>query len=136
MSSAPNPEKIDEIGEIIIGQIDRAPIKLKDVGRVFRGHRERDLVTRINGREGVEVSIFKEGDANTVQVAKAVQERLDEFLEENASLLEGSGMEVVFNQATFIQQAVDEVLNTANIGGALAIVILFLFLRIEKINLE
>ena len=120
---------IDEIGEIVIGQIDRAPIKLKDVGRVFRGHRERDLVTRINGREGVEVSVFKEGDANTVQVSAAVQERLDEFLAENATLLQDSGMEVVFNQATFIQQAVDEVLNTAIIGGILAVIVLFLFLR-------
>ena len=120
---------IDEIGEIVVGQIDRAPIKLKDVGRVFRGHRERDLVTRINGREGVEVSVFKEGDANTVQVSTAVQERLDEFLAENATLLQDSGMEVVFNQATFIQQAVDEVLNTAIIGGILAVIVLFLFLR-------
>jgi HAE1 family hydrophobic/amphiphilic exporter-1 len=122
-------QSIDEIGEIIIGQIDRAPIKLKDVGRVFRGHRERDLVTIINGREGVEVAVFKEGDANTVQVSKAVQERLDTFLKENASLLQDSGMDVVFNQATFIQQAVDEVLNTAIIGGILAVIILFLFLR-------
>ena len=120
---------IDEIGEIVVGQIDRAPIKLKDVGRVFRGHRERDLVTRINGREGVEVSVFKEGDANTVQVSAAVQERLDEFLAENATLLQDSGMEVVFNQATFIQQAVDEVLNTAILGGILAVIVLFLFLR-------
>lgn len=120
---------IDEIGEIVIGQLGRAPIKLKDVGRVFRGHRERDLVTRINGREGVEVAVFKEGDANTVQVSAAVQERLDEFLAENASLLQDSGMEVVFNQATFIQQAVDEVLNTAILGGILAVVVLFLFLR-------
>ncbi len=120
---------IDEIGEIVIGQIERAPIKLKDVGRVFRGHRERDLVTRINGREGVEVSVFKEGDANTVQVSAAVQARLDEFLAEHVTLLQGSGMEVVFNQATFIQQAVDEVLNTAIIGGILAVIVLFLFLR-------
>ena len=120
---------IDEIGEIVVGQIDRAPIKLKDVGRVFRGHRERDLVTRINGREGVEVSVFKEGDANTVQVSAAVQERLNEFLAENATLLQDSDMEVVFNQATFIQQAVDEVLNTAIIGGILAVIVLFLFLR-------
>ena len=120
---------IDEIGEIVVGQIDRAPIKLKDVGRVFRGHRERDLVTRINGREGVEVSVFKEGDANTVQVSAAVQERLDEFLAENATLLQDSGMEVVFNQAIFIQQSVDEVLNTAIIGGILAVIVLFLFLR-------
>ena len=122
-------KSIDDIGEIIIGQIDRAPIKLKDVGRVFRGHRERDLVTRINGREGVEVAVYKEGDANTVQVSKAIQERLDGFLEENALLLQDSGMEVVFNQATFIQQAVDEVLDTAIIGGILAVIILFLFLR-------
>jgi HAE1 family hydrophobic/amphiphilic exporter-1 len=120
---------IDDIGEIIIGQIDQAPIKLKDVGRVFRGHRDRDLVTRINGREGVEVAIFKEGDANTVQVSDALQERLDAFLEENERLLHDSGMEIVFDQATFIQQAVDEVLNTAMIGGALAVLILFLFLR-------
>ena len=120
---------IDEIGEIVVGQIDRAPIKLKDVGRVFRGHRERDLVTRINGREGVEVSVFKEGDANTVQVSAAVQGRLDEFLAENATLLQDSGMEVVFNQAIFIQQSVDEVLNTAIIGGILAVIVLFLFLR-------
>ncbi len=122
-------QSIDDIGAIIVGQIDRAPIKLADVGRVFRGHRERDLVTRINGREGVEVAVFKEGDANTVQVAKAVQERLDDFLAENASLLQDSGMEIVFDQATFIQQAVDEVLNTAIIGGVLAVIVLFLFLR-------
>ncbi|MEE2658591.1 MAG: efflux RND transporter permease subunit [Candidatus Latescibacterota bacterium] len=122
-------ENLDEIGEIIIGQIDRAPIKLSDVGRVFRGHRERDLITRINGREGVEVAVFKEGDANTVQVSRALHERLQAFLDENQRLLQKSGMEVVFDQATFIQQAVDEVLNTAIIGGILAVVVLFLFLR-------
>ena len=122
-------QSIDDIGAIIVGQIDRAPIKLADVGRVFSGYRERDLITRINGREGVEVAVFKEGDANTVQVAKVVRERLEDFLVENASRLQDSSMEIVFNQATFIQQAVDEVLNTAIIGGVLAVIILFLFLR-------
>ena len=128
-------QTLDDIGEIIIGQIDRAPIRLKDVGRVFRGHHDRDLITRINGREGVEVAIFKEGDANTVQVSSALQERLDLFLEENERLLHNSGMQIVFDQATFIQQAVDEVLNTAMVGGALAVLILFLFLRDFKSTL-
>lgn len=122
-------KNLDEIGEIIIGEIGRAPIKLNDVGRVFRGHKERDLVTRINGREGVEVAIFKEGDANTIQVSRDVGERLSEFLKENERLLQNSGMEIVFDQAEFIQQAVDEVLNTAIIGGILAVIVLFLFLR-------
>ena len=129
-------ETLDDIGEIIVGQIGRAPIKLSDVGRVFRGHRDRDLVTRINGRECVEVAVFKEGDANTVKVSKALEGRLDAFIEENDRLLhDGGGMDVVFDQATFIQQAVDEVLKTALIGGVLAVLILFLFLRNLKSTL-
>ena len=122
-------EGMEEIGEIIVAQVAGAPVKLSDVGRVYRGHRERDVITRINGREGVEIAIFKEGDANTVQVSKDVRQRLDQFIAGNRELLGDSRMEVVFDQATFIEQAVDEVLNTAIIGGLLAILVLYLFLR-------
>jgi len=122
-------QSIDEIGEIIIAQVGGAPVKLNDVGWVYRGHKERDVVTRINGREGVEIAIFKEGDANTVQVSAAVRDKLELFLEENRELLGDSQVEIVFDQATFIEQAVDEVLNTGILGGILAVIILFLFLR-------
>ena len=128
-------ETLDDIAQIVIGLIDRAPIKLADVGRVSRGHRDRDLVTRINGREGVEVAIFKEGDANTVTVSSDLRDRLDAFLEESPPLRHGGGMEIVFDQATFIQQAVDQVLETAIIGGFLAVLILFFFLRSLKSTL-
>ena len=120
---------IDEIGEIVVARVGEAPVKLNDVGRVYRGHKERDVVTRINGREGVEIAIFKEGDANTVQVSKSVRGQLESFLEENRELLGNSQVEIVFDQATFIEQAVDEVLNTGILGGILAVIILFLFLR-------
>jgi hydrophobic/amphiphilic exporter-1 (mainly G- bacteria), HAE1 family len=120
---------IEDIGDIVIDQVGDAALKLKDLGRVTRGHKERDIITRINGREGVEISIFKEGDANTVQVSKAVVQKLAEFEEENRSLLGDGKMEIVFNQATFIEQAVDEVLDTAILGGILAVIVLFLFLR-------
>ena len=122
-------EDMDEIGEIVIARIGPAAVKLEDVGRVIRGHRERDLITRINGREGVEIAIFKEGDANTVQVSEALRERLEEFQADYEDLLGASTVEVVFDQAEFIQQAVDEVLNTAILGAILAIVVLYLFLR-------
>ena len=120
---------IEEIGDIVIGEINNAPIKLTDVARIFRGHKERDMVPRVNGREGVVIAVFKEGDSNTVQVSQALHERLDLFFEENATIFQESGMQIVFDQATFINQAVEEVLNTAIIGGILAILILFLFLR-------
>ena len=122
-------EGLTDIGEIPIGKIDGAPIRLADVARVSQGSRDRELVTRINGREGVELAIHKEGDANTVEVSRIVKARLAAFLEENAELQQGAGMEIVFDQAVFIQRAVDDVLETAVIGGLLAVVVLFLFLR-------
>ena len=118
-----------DIEQIVIARVEGAPVKLADVGRVVRGHEERDVVTRIDGREGVEIAVFKEGDANTVSVSAAVRERLDEFQSRFGDLLGDAEVEIVVDQARFISQSVDEVLKTAVIGGLLAIVILFLFLR-------
>jgi len=122
-------KNVEEINDIVIGQIGPASIFLRDVGQAYRGHQEREVIARIDGQEGVEIAIFKEGDANTVQVSQQVRQRLEEFRETNQSLLNQSYMEIVFDQATFIQQAVDEVLNTAVLGGVLAVIVIFLFLR-------
>ncbi|MFH1571432.1 MAG: efflux RND transporter permease subunit [Gemmatimonadota bacterium] len=119
----------DEIGDLVIAQLNGAPLKLRDVGRVVRGYQERDVITRIDGREGVEIAIYKEGDANTVSVSQTVRDRLAALQTQYADLLGNAQVEVVVDQAVFIRQAVDEVLKTALIGGLLAIVILYLFLR-------
>ena len=123
---------MEEIGDIVVGQIGQAPLKLNDVGRVLRSHREREVITRINGQEGVEIALFKEGDANTVHVSRTVRQKLDTINLEYEDLLKGSEIQVVFDQATFIQQAVDAVQNTAILGGFLAILVLYLFLRSLK----
>ena len=122
-------ETTQDMEEIVIARVGGAAVKLSDVGRVVRGHVERDVVTRIDGREGVEIAVFKEGDANTVSVSATVRERLQEFQTRFGDLLGDAEVEIVVDQATFIQQSVDEVLTTALIGGVLAIIILFLFLR-------
>lgn len=121
--------RIEDMESIVIAQVEGALVRLSNVGQVTRGHVERDVVTRINGREGVEIAVFKEGDANTVSVSATVRERLAEFQSRFGDLLGDADVEIVVDQATFIQQSVEEVLTTAIIGGFLAIVILFLFLR-------
>jgi len=120
---------LQDMEEIVIARVEGAAVKLSDVGRVTRSHVERDVVTRINGREGVEIAVFKEGDANTVSVSATVRQRLEEFQSRFGDLLGDATVEIVVDQATFIKQSVEEVLTTALIGGALAILILFLFLR-------
>ncbi|NNM31988.1 MAG: efflux RND transporter permease subunit, partial [Gemmatimonadetes bacterium] len=109
-----------------VWQSEAASVRLRDVATVTMGAKEREEITRVNGRESVEISVYKEGDANTVQVAKALSSRLADW---RGKLPEGYTLTTLFDQSKFIEQAVSEVRNAAVIGGALAILILLLFLR-------
>jgi HAE1 family hydrophobic/amphiphilic exporter-1 len=51
----------------------QAVIRLRDIAAVTYQHKERSEIARLNDRECIKVSIFKEGDANIVTVARAVQ---------------------------------------------------------------
>ena len=119
-------ENLDDIGNVTLQVIDGKPIKLRDVATVIRTHRERTTVTHVDGRESVEVAVFKEGDANIVDLAGRVKDHLALLRDR---LPEGTEMEVLFDQSIFIGNAVGEVRNNALIGGVLAIMVLFVFLR-------
>ena len=109
-----------------------ASVRLKDVARVLRGHKEREIITRINGRESVEVAIFKEGGTNTVTVSDSVQEDLDTLRERLTQIDPSLELILITDQARYIRQSVREVLETALWGGSLAILVLFFFLRSWK----
>ncbi len=120
-------QDIDEIADLIIAHAAGASVRLRDVAEVSWGSKEREEITRVNGRESVEISLFKEGDANTVTVARRLRDRIAEW--QDGKLPAEASLTVLFDQSQFIQQAVDEVRNAALIGGGLAIIVLFLFLR-------
>tara|TARA_B100000029_G_scaffold515076_1_gene620396 strand:+ start:4222 stop:7503 length:3282 start_codon:yes stop_codon:yes gene_type:complete len=122
-------QTVEEIGDIIVGQVNTVPILLSDVAIVSKSHKERKLSARINGRDTIEISIYKEAGTNTIQVGRVVKERLGDIGETIRGLTAGVNLEIVFDQSVFIQQSVDEVLKTALYGGILAILVLYLFLR-------
>jgi HAE1 family hydrophobic/amphiphilic exporter-1 len=121
-------KSVEEIQQIIIRDTAGRRVILGDIARVWRGAKDREVIARLNGQESVELAIYKEGDANTVTVARAVERRLDSLKRQNL-FPAGVNYQVVFNQADFIQASVDDVLDSAIIGGALAIIVLFIFLR-------
>ena len=172
---------VKEIQEVVIGRYNGVDIKIKDVGNVYRTSKERDIITRIEGKESVEIEIYKEADANIVAVAQRVTDRLYGTLEQQAfvkqmqeqkkkekegkgkkeekkkeaapqgggqsgggrpgmmlqqmtnyltySLPQGINIETLSDQSIFIKNSIDEVKNTAIMGGILAIIVLFIFLR-------
>jgi HAE1 family hydrophobic/amphiphilic exporter-1 len=102
------------------------------VAHVFKGHKERDIITRINGRESVEVAVYKEGGTNTVRVSDAVRAGLDELADRLQGIDPSLELTVITDQARYIRQSVTEVMQTALYGGVLAILVLYLFLRSWK----
>jgi HAE1 family hydrophobic/amphiphilic exporter-1 len=119
-------DTVEEIGELIIWQESGRAVRLRDVATVYMGSKEREEITRVNGEECVEIAMYKEGDANTVTVARLIREKMVEWEEK---LPPGHELTVLFDQSHFIEQAIGEVRNAAVIGGLLAIIVLFLFLR-------
>jgi len=102
------------------------PVRLKDIAEVRQGHKEREAIIRLGGKEAVELAIYKEGDANTVATADAIQARLKELKEQIPPDVE---LTTIDDQSQFIRHAISDVKLDAVIGGFLAILIIFLFLR-------
>ncbi len=119
-------QSIDEISEVIVSTKDGKPLYLSDIATVRHSYKEREAITRLDGMEAVEIAIYKEGDANTVAVARSVESRLRHV---RRLIPEGYELVKVYDQSTFITQAVNEVIQAAVIGGLLAIVILYFFLQ-------
>ncbi len=103
-----------------------ATVRLKDVADVRQGYKEREAVIRSGGNEAVELAVYKEGDANTVSTADALDARLESIRKQMPKDIE---MTVVEDQSVFIRHAIKDVKVDAVIGGMLSILIIFLFLR-------
>ncbi len=102
------------------------PVRLKDIADVKQGHKEREAIIRLGGVEAVELAIYKEGDANTVSSADAVAKKIEQIKTQMPANME---LTVIDDQSQFIRHAISDVKKDALIGGFLAILIIFLFLR-------
>ncbi|TKR33357.1 efflux RND transporter permease subunit [Luteimonas gilva] len=102
------------------------PVRLKDIADVRQGYKEREAIIRLGGKEAVELAIYKEGDANTVATADAIQARLNQIKNQIPADVE---LTTIDDQSQFIRHAINDVKLDAVIGGFLAVLIIFLFLR-------
>ena len=102
------------------------PVRLKDIAEVRQGYKEREAIIRLAGKEAVELAIYKEGDANTVSTADAIEAKLEQIKEQIPPDVE---LTPIDDQSQFIRHAISDVKLDAVIGGCLAILIIFLFLR-------
>jgi HAE1 family hydrophobic/amphiphilic exporter-1 len=110
---------VDEMRDAIVAYVAGRPVYLRDVATVERGYKDREAITRVRGRESVELAVYREGDANTVQVANRISARLAAI---NESLPEDIEVITIYDQSKFISSSVSDVRNAAILGGIIAII--------------
>lgn len=117
---------LSAIENLYLATVGTSQIRLKDVATVVDAFADRKSVTYVNGAEAIEVAIYKEGDANTVKVAESLLAQLANI---RKGLPQDYTLTLVYDQSAFIKQAISEVKSAGIIGGLLAMLVLYLFLR-------
>ena len=117
---------LEQIRRTVIRETPSGRVRVEDVATVSRGHRDRDEITRLGGREVVEIDLHRQGLANTVAVARSIRATLEELREE---MPEDLHIEPLTDLSGYISAAIHEVWSAAWIGGVLAILVLYFFLR-------
>lgn len=119
-------ERLEQIENLNIPSSRGAVVKLKDVASVNFAYDEVKSYVMFNGQPAVGISLQKETDANTVNTARRVERELTRI---KTDLPAGIKLDIVMNQADFIQFSIDNLKSNVMVGGLLAIAILFIFLR-------
>ena len=129
-------ETLDEIADTIIYREQGREIRLKDLGQVVYGQRDREMLTRTNGGESVQIDIYKEADSNMVKVGESIKTAVGTIHSSHRSTVAGKLfreenviLQVVADRSVFIDNSINEVKSTAVMGGILAIGVLLFFLR-------
>lgn len=116
---------ISEIKDLPITLSTGGVVHLRDIGEVELTTKDINSLNRMNGRSAINISVQKESNANTVVVANKVNAELEKIKQEFPDL----NIKTILDTSNFINGAISNTSKSAILGGILAIVILYLFLR-------
>ncbi len=122
------PETLDDLINLPLMDLhmDGVPvITLGEVADIFYTDNSAASYTNVNGSVGCMLTIQKQTGYSTGEVSDLLTERFEEMMAEDESL----NMIVLMDQGIFIDLVMDSIVNNILLGGALAILILIVFLK-------
>ncbi len=120
-------QSASEIADVILRSEGGSTVRVRDVGTVVDGFEDRKTTTRLDGADAVSFSVRKQSGANTVEITDRVAATIAR-LEADRSLPD-LHIRPVHNDADFIKENVRDVRGHILFGGAMAVMVIFLFMR-------
>jgi HAE1 family hydrophobic/amphiphilic exporter-1 len=129
-------QDVREIGDVMIrkslpslpGQTPASggqTVPLREVAKIEDGMRDRVSIARYNGQEAIGVLLFKEAGSNTIVVSKLVHGVIAQLQKDYPEVK----LDVASDQSGFVASALSNVKQEIVVGGLMAFLVLFLFLR-------
>lgn len=131
MRSVGEAKKVEDFDHIVVDvRTDasgiKTPVFLSEIARIVDTFEEQTTLVRINGMPGIRMSVSKQSDANTVEVADRV---IDEIALINRDYAGRAEITVLEDTSEYIKDSISNVQTSILIGAALAILVLLFFLR-------
>ena len=107
---------------------------LKDIAKVQYAVPKKTWVQRIDGKKAIQIGVYKESLANTVDICNRIDEKLQEEFRTDPRL-KSIKAQILFNQGQYIQDSVDNLKKAGIWGGLFALLVLYFFLRRIRMTL-
>ncbi len=119
---------LDELENLVLFNVpvdNVGNIKLKDIAKVEMVDNSSNMYAKINGNDGVILAFQKQSTSSTAEVSDKVNEKIEQLQEKDSNL----HITPLQDQGVYINIVISSVLNNLVLGGLLAVVILFVFLK-------
>jgi len=115
---------VSELENIVVAP---GPVLLKDIATVFFDLKEETSYSRVNGKDAVSVTLMNDSQTNLIKLSHRTTEAIENLNRELASL----DVEIVVQQNTaeIMEDNINQIIDLALVGGLLAVLILWIFLK-------
>jgi hydrophobic/amphiphilic exporter-1 (mainly G- bacteria), HAE1 family len=119
-------ESVDELQNLVVTVHNGAMVRLSDLARVEDGSQDFRMIARFNGLPSIGLGVRKQSGTNTVAVAAAVRETVEEM---SRVAPEDINLHIAFDSSRFIENSMNEVIFDLFLGAILTSVVMLVFLR-------
>jgi multidrug efflux pump subunit AcrB len=120
-----SPRTVAELNDLPVKTVNGSTIYLREVAHVRDGFSPQTNVVLANGQRGTLMSVYKTGNASTLDIVDRVKQTLKDF---EPTRPEGLKVTTFFDQSLFVRAAIQGVLREALIAACLTAVMILLFL--------
>jgi HAE1 family hydrophobic/amphiphilic exporter-1 len=119
-------DAVSQFGDLIVANVDGAPIRVNDLGRVEDGFARPDTWNVLEGKEAVTLEVRRQSGTNTVEIIADVKKRLADIA---PTLPPGVSLRIIRDQSVFINASIASLQEHLLFGSVLASLVVLLFIR-------